>query len=56
MQGNVIGPIDHESWYYMRMLRESIKDHEGNTLQGPKYRLLINAHRDLYKKELRNYI
>lgn len=53
---NLIGPIPIDSWYYIRMLRESIKDHEGNTLNSPKFDMLKKAHNELYKKEVRNWV
>lgn len=51
---NVIGPIDADSWYFMRQLRESTKDCLNRNPE--KYKLAISSYRDLYKKELKQWV
>lgn len=44
---NVIGPIDHATWYCMRQCRECITYLQGKA--DDKYTTEINGEKDIYK-------
>jgi hypothetical protein len=50
---NIIGPIPHDDWYLMRMLRESIS-HMAK-IDPNKYRYIIAKQTDTYKDMLYSY-
>lgn len=51
---NIIGPINLDDWYWMRQLRESIKD--ARSVDPIKYKVLIDMHSKFYKEELQEVV
>jgi len=51
---NVIGPIDLDTWYWMRQLRESVKD--AKSIDPVRYKSLIDIHSKFYKEELQEVV
>jgi hypothetical protein len=50
---NVIGPIPHEDWYLMRMLRGNIKFYEDKN--DERYDIAERKVRSLYKENLNRF-
>lgn len=51
---NVIGPVALDDWYYMRMLRESVK--HAKEVNPIKFKQLIDIHSRSYKEELHKVV
>ena len=53
-ENNIIGPIDLDTWYWMRQLRESVKD--AKSIDPVRYKALIDIHSKFYKEELQEVV
>lgn len=51
---NIIGPISLDDWYFMRMLRESVK--HAKNIDPIKYKSLIDIHSRTYNEELKKVV
>jgi len=52
--GEVIGPIDHATWYCMRQCNESIRHLTPLVAKNPIYQVEINGERELLKVFMNN--